>query len=68
MWLLISINDFELEVSTSTGLVSHFVNLQIVVPEAFIQGLAERHVDVGTVISLLCIIEKVSSIMHIYPY
>lgn len=49
---------YECQVSTGTGLISHFVNLQIVVPEAFIQGTAERHVDVGSIISLVCIIQK----------
>ncbi|GJQ76680.1 hypothetical protein Trydic_g15536 [Trypoxylus dichotomus] len=40
-------------------MVSHFVNLQIVVPEATIQGgNGEHHVDVGSVIDLVCIIDK----------
>ncbi|KAI4468926.1 defective proboscis extension response dpr -related [Holotrichia oblita] len=40
-------------------MVSHFVNLQIVVPEATIQGgSGEHHVDVGSVIDLVCIIDK----------
>nr|CAD7569160.1 unnamed protein product [Timema californicum] len=45
-------------VSTGTGIMSHFVNLHIVVPEAFILGSGEHHVDVGSGISLVCIIEK----------
>lgn len=47
--------------SSNAGLVSHFVNLQIVIPEATIQGTGsgEHHVDVGSVIDLVCIIEKV---------
>lgn len=47
------------QVSTSTGVVSHFVNLQVVVPEAFILGSGELHVDMGSAINLVCIIEKV---------
>lgn len=50
-----------LQVSSNAGMVSHFVNLQIVVPEATIQGgSGEHHVDVGSVIDLVCIIDKVS--------
>lgn len=57
-----------LQVSSNAGLVSHFVNLQIVVPEAKIQGTGsgEHHVDVGSVIDLICIIEKVTRIINIY--
>lgn len=49
------------KVSTSTGVISHFVNLQVVVPEAFILGSGELHVDMGSTINLVCIIEKVSA-------
>ncbi|KAI5642967.1 immunoglobulin domain-containing protein [Phthorimaea operculella] len=49
---------FEEEVSTRTGMVSHYVRLQIVVPEAFILGSGEHHVDMGSVIHLICIVEK----------
>lgn len=49
------------QVSTSTGVISHFVNLQVVVPEAFILGSGELHVDMGSTINLVCIIEKVSA-------
>ncbi|OXU30213.1 hypothetical protein TSAR_014967, partial [Trichomalopsis sarcophagae] len=45
-------------VSRSTGILSHFVNLNIVTPEAFILGSEEHHVDVGSIINLVCIIEK----------
>uniref|UniRef100_A0A182X8Q8 Uncharacterized protein n=1 Tax=Anopheles quadriannulatus TaxID=34691 RepID=A0A182X8Q8_ANOQN len=45
-------------VSTPTGIISHFVNLQVVVPEAFILGSGELHVDMGSTINLVCIIEK----------
>jgi hypothetical protein len=48
------------QVSTSTGVLSHFVNVQVVVPEAFILGSGELHVDMGSAINLVCIIEKVS--------
>lgn len=48
------------QVSTSTGVISHFVNLQVVVPEAFILGSGELHVDMGSTINLVCIIEKVN--------
>lgn len=48
-----------IQVSTTTGIISHFVNLQVVVPEAFILGSGELHVDMGSTINLVCIIEKV---------
>ncbi|KAG8236122.1 hypothetical protein J437_LFUL000485 [Ladona fulva] len=38
--------------------MSHFVNVHIVVPEAFILGTGDHHVDIGSAISLVCIIEK----------
>ncbi|CAD7078086.1 unnamed protein product [Hermetia illucens] len=49
---------YECQVSTATGVISHFVNLQVVVPEAFILGSGELHVDMGSTINLVCIIEK----------
>lgn len=51
---------YECQVSSNAGLLSHFVNLQIVVPEASIQGTGsgEHHVDVGSIIDLVCVIEK----------
>ncbi|KAK7604797.1 hypothetical protein V9T40_005983 [Parthenolecanium corni] len=46
-------------VSTGTGIMSHFVNLNIVVPEAFILGgPGDHHVDIGSPIHLICVIEK----------
>lgn len=54
------------QVSTGTGIMSHFVNLHIVVPEAFILGSGEHHVDVGSVISLVCMIDKVTSTITFY--
>lgn len=52
---------YSAQVSSNQGLLSHFVNLQIVVPEATIQGTrsGEHHVDVGSIIDLVCVIEKV---------
>ncbi|GAB0094636.1 Zwei Ig domain protein zig-8 [Sergentomyia squamirostris] len=49
---------YECQVSTAGGVISHFVNLQVVVPEAFILGNGELHVDMGSTINLVCIIEK----------
>ncbi|XP_058798908.1 zwei Ig domain protein zig-8-like [Phymastichus coffea] len=49
---------YECQVSRSTGILSHFVNLNVVIPEAFILGSEEHHVDVGSIIKLVCIIEK----------
>ncbi|XP_016952912.1 zwei Ig domain protein zig-8 isoform X3 [Drosophila biarmipes] len=49
---------YECQVSTPTGIISHFVNLQVVVPEAFILGSGELHVDMSSTINLVCIIEK----------
>ncbi|XP_034237215.1 hemicentin-1 [Thrips palmi] len=50
---------YECQVATGAGLMSHFVNLHIVVPEAFILGSGgEHHVDRNSPISLICIIEK----------
>lgn len=39
--------------------MSSFINLHIVVPEVHIDGQSELHVDMGSIINLLCIIEKV---------
>jgi hypothetical protein len=47
------------KVATSTGVVSHYASLQVVVPEAFILGSGELHVDMGSALNLVCIIEKV---------
>ncbi|XP_070501957.1 lachesin-like [Chironomus tepperi] len=49
---------YDCQVSTSTGVVSHQASLQVVVPEAFILGSGELHVDMGSVLNLVCIIEK----------
>lgn len=66
IWNLISLIPFPFQVSTSTGVVSHFVNVQVVVPEAFILGSGELHVDMGSAINLVCIIEKVSVLSGYY--
>ncbi|XP_015585762.1 hemicentin-1 isoform X1 [Cephus cinctus] len=49
---------YECQVARSTGILSHFVNLNIVIPEAFILGSGEHHVDVGSIINLVCIIDN----------
>ncbi|GLV39962.1 defective proboscis extension response 12 [Carabus blaptoides fortunei] len=50
---------YECQVATGGGLMSHFVHLRIVTPKAYIQGSSgEHHVDMGSVIRLVCIIEK----------
>ena len=52
-----------MQVATGAGIMSHFVNLHIVVPEAFILGSGgEHHVDRNSPISLICIIEKASRV------
>lgn len=57
-----------LQISTPTGVISHFVNLQVVVPEAFILGSGELHVDMGSTINLVCIIEKVRAMISIFSW
>lgn len=49
------------QVSTSTGVLSHAASLQVIVPEAFILGSGELHVDMGSALNLVCIIEKVTN-------
>ncbi|KAK4302173.1 hypothetical protein Pmani_025720 [Petrolisthes manimaculis] len=51
---------YECQISTGTGIVSQFVNLNVIVPEAFILGNSEYHVETGSPINLYCIIEQVS--------
>lgn len=50
---------FHLKVSTSTGVKSHYFNLHVMVPTAFILGSDEYHTQAGNAISLVCIIENV---------
>jgi hypothetical protein len=49
------------QVSTKTGVKSHYFNLHVLVPTAFILGNDEYHTQAGNAISLVCIIENVSS-------
>ncbi|XP_045104153.1 zwei Ig domain protein zig-8-like isoform X1 [Portunus trituberculatus] len=49
---------YECHISTGTGIVSQFVNLNVIVPEAFILGNSEYHVETGSPINLFCIIEQ----------
>ena len=53
-------NDAMVQVSTSTGSLSHYYNLAIIVPRAFILGADEYYAMAGGDISLVCIIEDVS--------
>ncbi|KAF4525986.1 hypothetical protein B566_EDAN000778 [Ephemera danica] len=46
------------QVATGAGTMSHYFNLHIVVPEAFILGSGEYHIGEGSTISLVCIIEN----------
>ncbi|KAG7167456.1 Zwei Ig domain protein zig-8-like 7 [Homarus americanus] len=55
---------YECQISTGTGIVSQFVNLNVIVPEAFILGNSEYHVETGSPINLFCIIEQT----HIPPH
>ncbi|XP_066963147.1 lachesin-like [Macrobrachium rosenbergii] len=49
---------YECQVSTKTGRYGYLVNLKVVVPEAVISGgSSELHVQSGSTISLLCIIQ-----------
>ena len=50
---------FDFQVSTSTGSVSHYYNLGIIVPRAYILGADEYYAMAGGDISLVCIIEDV---------
>ena len=62
-WIFLSIiiNIFSiLKVSTETGSVSHFYNLHIVIPRAYILGADEYYAKPGGDIALVCIIEDVS--------
>ena len=46
------------QVSTNTGILSRKIHLRIVSPEAFILGGDEYHIDRGSKISLVCVIEN----------
>ncbi|XP_050682725.1 igLON family member 5-like [Leptidea sinapis] len=49
---------YECQVSTGSGTLSRLVHLHVAVPEAFILGADEYHVDAGSSINLVCIVEK----------
>ncbi|XP_063226958.1 hemicentin-2-like [Bacillus rossius redtenbacheri] len=48
---------YECQVATGSGTISHYFNLHVVVPAAFILGSDEHHIGEGSTISLVCIIE-----------
>lgn len=48
-----------LKVPTDLGLVSHQVQLEVLVPDVFILGPKDLIVDRGTTLSLVCIVENV---------
>ena len=54
----LTINLLSLQVSTRTGIISRKVYLEVVSPVAFILGGDEYHIDRGSHISLVCVIEK----------
>lgn len=56
------------QVSSGRGVISHLFNLNVLVPQAHILGAQEYHVQQGTVISLVCIIENVSVTMAISTF
>ena len=60
-------NDALMKVSTSTGSLSHYYNLAIIVPRAFILGADEYYAMAGGDISLVCIIEDVSFLNILIP-
>ncbi|XP_050720357.1 hemicentin-2-like [Eriocheir sinensis] len=49
---------YECQVSTGAGQASHLVRLAVVSPRAVIPGRGTRHVQVGSTISLTCLIEQ----------
>ena len=55
-------HDNLLQVATGAGTISHYFNLHVVVPSAFILGSGEYHIGEGSTISLVCIIENVSTV------
>ncbi|XP_076052863.1 neural cell adhesion molecule 2-like [Oratosquilla oratoria] len=50
---------YECQVSTGTGIISLFVNLAVVTPEAHISGDGQYHVNKGSPIILTCTFTKV---------
>ncbi|XP_042243009.1 neurotrimin-like isoform X1 [Homarus americanus] len=49
---------YECQLSTGTGVISQFVNLHVVVPQAFILGSKDYHVQLGSTIKLVCVIKQ----------
>ncbi|XP_066998467.2 lachesin isoform X2 [Anabrus simplex] len=49
---------YECQVAAGAGTISHYFNLHVVVPAAFILGSGEYHIGEGSTISLVCIIEN----------
>ncbi|XP_069173944.1 opioid-binding protein/cell adhesion molecule isoform X1 [Procambarus clarkii] len=49
---------YECQLSTGTGVISQFVNLHVVVPQAFILGNKDYHVQLGSTIKLVCVIKQ----------
>ncbi|XP_068201929.1 limbic system-associated membrane protein-like isoform X2 [Palaemon carinicauda] len=49
---------YECQLATGTGLISQFVNLHVVVPQAYILGGKEYHVQLGSTIKLDCVIKQ----------
>ncbi|XP_049963636.1 zwei Ig domain protein zig-8-like [Schistocerca serialis cubense] len=49
---------YECQVATGGGTMSHYFNLHVVAPAAFILGSGEYHIGEGSTISLVCIIEN----------
>ncbi|XP_035710436.1 uncharacterized protein LOC110853104 isoform X2 [Folsomia candida] len=49
---------YECQVSTGKGIASYAVHVFVAVPEAFILGNGEYHIQEGSTINLVCIVEK----------
>ncbi|XP_050687827.1 neurotrimin-like isoform X2 [Eriocheir sinensis] len=49
---------YECQLSTGTGVISQFVNLYVVVPQAYILGSKDYHVQLGSTIKLTCVIKQ----------
>uniref|UniRef100_T1HAV8 I-set domain-containing protein n=1 Tax=Rhodnius prolixus TaxID=13249 RepID=T1HAV8_RHOPR len=49
---------YECQVATGRGTLSHYFNLIVVVPTAYILGTGEYHIGQGSTINLVCIIEN----------
>eukprot|EP00095_Tigriopus_kingsejongensis_P005088 maker-scaffold159_size295958-snap-gene-1.33 protein:Tk05088 transcript:maker-scaffold159_size295958-snap-gene-1.33-mRNA-1 annotation:"hypothetical protein KGM_18218" len=52
---------YECQATTDSGIKSRRVDLQVVTPEAFILADEEYHIDRGSSLSLVCIIEKATT-------